>query len=81
MVLEEEPSENISRSFGAAVRRRRLELAMSQEELAELSGLHRTYISDVERATRNITLKSAARIASSLKVPLKALVEDEIELS
>lgn len=54
---------------------------MSQEELADLSGLHRTYISDVERATRNITLKSAARIASSLKVPLKALVENGIELS
>ena len=75
----EEPNEDISRKFGEAVRRRRLELALSQEELADLSGLHRTYISDVERATRNITLKSAARIASSLKISLKALVENKFE--
>lgn len=78
MASENEQSEDISRQFGEAVRRRRLELGLSQEELADLSGLHRTYISDVERATRNITLKSAARIASSLELPLKALLESNI---
>ncbi len=81
MASEDEQSENISQKFGAAVRRRRLELGLSQEELADLSGLHRTYISDVERATRNITLKSAARIASSLELPLKALLENNSGLN
>ena len=81
MVLEEEANKDISQKFGEAVRRRRLELALSQEELADLSGLHRTYISDVERAIRNITLKSAAKIASSLKIPLRDLVENKNELS
>ena len=76
MVSEGVPGEDIGQKFGEAVRRRRLEMAMSQEELADLSGLHRTYISDVERATRNITLKSAAKIASSLNIPLADLVEN-----
>ncbi len=70
-------SEQISRTFGEAVKRRRVELAVSQEELAELAGLHRTYISDVERAKRNITLKSAARIASSLGVTVNTLLENK----
>ncbi len=67
-------SDQISRTFGEAVKRRRLELGVSQEELAELSDLHRTYISDVERAKRNITLKSAARIASALGVTVNILL-------
>lgn len=70
-------SEQISRTFGKAVKQRRIALAMSQEELAELSGLHRTYISDVERAKRNITLKSAARIASALSVTVNTLLETD----
>ncbi len=72
-------SDQISRTFGAAVKRRRLELGVSQEELAELSDLHRTYISDVERAKRNITLKSAARIASSLGMTVITLLEYKLE--
>jgi len=71
-------SDQISRTFGEAVKRRRLELGVSQEELAELSDLHRTYISDVERAKRNITLKSAARIASSLGVTVNALLGNKL---
>ncbi len=79
MSLGREQEENVSRKFGEAVRHRRLALALSQEELADLSGLHRTYISDVERATRNITLKSAARIAFSLNTKLTTLLEETIE--
>ena len=67
---------HVSQAFGAAVRLRRLQLAVSQEELADRAGLHRTYVSDVERATRNVTLKTAAKIAAALGVPLVTLLED-----
>lgn len=61
------------RRFGAAVRKRRLDLGLSQEELAERSGLHRTYISDVERGARNVSLDNIGRIACSLGVSISSL--------
>ena len=80
MNSEDGSGTDVSQQFGEAVRRRRLALAMSQEELADLSGLHRTYISDVERATRNVTLKTAARLAAALRVSLPMLLETPLEL-
>lgn len=59
--------------FGAAVRRQRLELGLSQEELAERSGLHRTYVSDVERGERNVSLDNIGKIANALDVPIADL--------
>jgi transcriptional regulator with XRE-family HTH domain len=49
---------------------------ISQEKLAERSGLHPTYISMIERGIRNPTLDSAARIAKVLKIGLPALIEE-----
>ncbi len=46
---------------------------ISQEKLAELSGLHRTYISDVERGTRSISLDNIQKIATSLNVEVYKL--------
>ncbi len=49
---------------------------ISQEQLAFLTGLHRTYISSVECKNRNISIESLAKIAESLEVePYKLLVE------
>ncbi len=49
---------------------------MSQEELAERCGLHRTYIGSVERGERNISIDNIGRIAESLGVPASKLLED-----
>src|SRR6266853_3328336 len=49
--------------FGKAIRSKRSELGISQEELADRAGLHRTYISDVERGARNLSLESIEKLA------------------
>ena len=61
--------------FGSALRRRRLELNLTQEALASLVGIDRTYISGLERGLRNPTLLVLARLASSLDIPVAALLE------
>lgn len=58
--------EHILIRYGQAVRKVRLEQGISQEELADRCGLHRTYISDVELGKRNISLENIERIAISL---------------
>ncbi len=63
-------------AFGQAVRRLRLAKGISQEKLAELAEIHRTYIGDVERGTRNIALVNMTRIAKALGVSLGRLVEE-----
>ena len=54
--------------FASNVKRRRQDLNLSQEKLAELSGLHRTYISALERERRNISIDNIQKIAEALQV-------------
>ena len=61
--------------FGRAVRKRRAELGISQEELAARAGLHRTYVADVERGTRNISLENIVKLATALNISPSALFE------
>ncbi len=61
---------------GINVRRLREERGYSQEELAFECGLHRTYISGIERGIRNPTVVIVERIASALKVPPARLLEE-----
>jgi transcriptional regulator with XRE-family HTH domain len=63
-------------AFGQAVRKLRLAKGISQEKLAELAEIHRTYIGDVERGTRNISLLNMCKIAAALGTPLSQLVGD-----
>ena len=62
--------------FGAAVRKERDALQLSQEALAERAGVHRTYVGSVERGERNVTLRVALRLAKALDTSVAALVRD-----
>lgn len=66
----------IAPRVGRAIKRRREELGMSQESLAEEAGLHRTYISLVERGHRNITVDALSQIAEALDVYPSRLIAD-----
>ena len=66
---------DVRERFGYAVKCRREELGQTQEDLAELSGIHRTYVSDVERGTRNLSLVNIERIAVALKLSMAELFE------
>lgn len=59
--------------FGLKVKELRVVRGLSQEKLAEISGLHRTYIGMIERAEKNITLVNIEKIAKALKVDIKQL--------
>ncbi len=68
---------DIIKVFGTNVRKFRDEKGISQEKLAERSGLHRTYISDIERFQRSISLENIQRIANGLEIEVyKLFLED-----
>lgn len=62
-------------ALGAAIRQKRLQLGWSQEELADRTGLHRTYIGGIERGERNVAVKNIQAIAEALGVPASTLLE------
>lgn len=67
-------------TFATNVRKYRLQQNLSQEKLAEKTGLHRTYISALEREQRNISLDNVQRIAEALSVSAFILFrEDDID--
>ena len=62
--------------FAANVRRLRTEHGLSQEDLAEAAGVHRTYIGMLERGEKNVTIYNIERIARALAVqPASLLME------
>lgn len=64
--------------FAANLKKYRLDRNLSQERLAELAGLHRTYISAVEREQRNISLSNIQAIAQALDVePYRFLLQGD----
>ena len=60
--------EEIRVAYGKAVRAIRQDKKISQEELGDLCGLHRTYISDIEPGKRNVSLENIDKIAHALQV-------------
>jgi len=68
------PVSDATREFGLRVVRRRKELELSQEKAAEAIGLHWTYLGQVERGHRNVTLHNILKIAAGLEVDAGELV-------
>lgn len=64
-----------ARKLGENVRRRRENEGISQEELADRCGLHRTYVGSVERGERNVSLANIVRLAHALKTSPSLLLE------
>lgn len=60
--------------FAAHVRAKRLELGLSQEQLAEKAGVHRTYVGMLERGEKNVTIYNIERIAKALAVEPASLL-------
>lgn len=67
---------DILKLFGSNVKTQRIINGFSQEKLAELTGLHRTYIGATERGERNISLKNIEKIAIALNVKVEELLKE-----
>jgi CheY-like chemotaxis protein len=69
---------DVKKVFGTSVKAWRGRLGISQEELAERADLHRTYISDVERGARNLSLASISKLAQALDISVATLFPAEL---
>ena len=66
---------NLKTLLGMAIKTQRASLGISQEELAHRAGLHRTYVSDLERGARNPSIESIEKLAGALQVSVSNLFE------
>lgn len=74
-MLTQDSSLRLRKAVAAQIRRRRVAAELSQEELGYRAGLHRTYISQVERAKKALTIDSLQKIAEALGVEPAVLLE------
>ena len=72
--MNKEEREILLKQLGLSIKLERVRKGLSQEDLAELSGLHRTYIGMVERAERNISVINLMLIAKALNVSPNSLL-------
>ena len=68
--------ENIFMSFGQTIRKIRLSKGISQEKLADMCELHRTYISDIELGKRNVSLENIEKLSVALNLKISQLFEE-----
>ncbi|KOE69511.1 DNA-binding protein [Aggregatibacter actinomycetemcomitans serotype f str. D18P1] len=76
--MNTEERKMLLKQLGLSIKLARVRKGLSQEELAELAGLHRTYIGMVERAERNITVINLVQIAKALDVSLDKLFDNSL---
>jgi transcriptional regulator with XRE-family HTH domain len=75
MNSNEQVQNQLLQAISKVVQRRREQLSYTQEELAQRAGLHRTYISDIERGARNLSVKSLIRLALALEMSVSGMLE------
>ena len=76
--MNTEERKMLLKQLGLSIKLARVRKGLSQEELAELAGLHRTYIGMVERAERNLTVINLVQIAKALDVSLDKLFDNSL---
>jgi two-component system response regulator len=64
---------DVKKEFGIVIRSKRTGLGLSQGTLAERAHLHRTYVTDIERGTRNLTLENISKLADAFGLPISQL--------
>jgi transcriptional regulator with XRE-family HTH domain len=74
MDIQQRPVSSGRMTFATNVRQARKQLGITQVKLAERSGLHRTFVSSVERGARNISVDNMQRVATALRTTVAALV-------
>jgi transcriptional regulator with XRE-family HTH domain len=67
---------DVSLYFGKKIKEERLKQNLSQEKLALEAEIDRTYINDIEKGSRNISLKIAYKLSIALNIPLSTLLKD-----
>ena len=67
---------DVNKYFGNRVKEERLKLKLSQEKLALEANIDRTYMNEVEKGSRNISLNIAYKLSKALKIPLSNLLKD-----
>lgn len=75
MPKDEKLQERRLREFGATVRSYRQRAELSQEQFADLAGLHRTYVGSVERGERNVSLANIYAISDALSIEISELFD------
>ena len=68
------PGKTLTQTLASNIRSFRRKRKLSQEELAEICGLHRTYVGSVERQERNVTLSTLEVFAKALGVSVPELL-------
>lgn len=66
--------DRILQALGQAIRDRRIELGLSQEDIGQAAELHRTYVTDIENGRRNLSFLTLLRLALALRCPLSEII-------
>lgn len=75
-MVQKEYNTKARQIFAMNLRKARLAKGLSQEELGELTGLHRTYVGSVERGERNVSIDNMERFAEALGRTLASLLKE-----
>lgn len=73
--MKQIPKSEIQRVLGQSIRKHRERLELTQEQLAEKSETHRTYLADIERGVRNPSIETVRRLAKALEVPISVIFQ------